>query len=71
MQDVLIYSAAAALSTIAGGLIPLKMKVNRKSLLHMIAIAAGILIGISFLEIIPEAWSFLLSVAQEFFLDSY
>lgn len=45
----------AALSTVLGGLVPLKMKIKRKNLLYPIAVAAGVLIGISFLEIIPEA----------------
>jgi len=55
MQYVLLSSLLAALATIIGGIIPLRLKFNKNKLLYLIALAAGVLITVSLVDIIPEA----------------
>lgn len=55
MSLVLLLSLLAALATILGGIIPLKMKIKKDELLYLIALAAGVLITVSLIDIIPEA----------------
>lgn len=57
MFEALIFSLFAALATVIGGIIPLYSKRDRKSIIYFAALSAGILITVSFTDIIPEALS--------------
>lgn len=55
MYEFLILSLLAAAATMIGGLIPIQLKFKKEKLSYFIAIAAGVLISVSFVNIIPEA----------------
>ncbi|MBI5630375.1 MAG: ZIP family metal transporter [Elusimicrobia bacterium] len=53
-----VFTALAVLMTFAGGLLPFfKGLLSRQGITHLFCLRAGILLSVSFTEILPEAWA--------------
>jgi len=56
MVDVIFYGLLAAFGNILGSIIPLlKKNISKKSLYKLMAFGSGILLGVAFMHILPEA----------------
>lgn len=56
-MSVILYALAAALAALLASAIPLKLGISRKNLTYLLAVSAGILIAIAFIDILPEAFA--------------
>ncbi len=56
MQEIL-YALAAALAALSASIVPLKFNITTKRLTYLLALSAGILISIAFIDVLPQAFA--------------